>query len=59
MNGPPKEKRGLGTALKTAQLQAEYHVLSLLQTPFGFAFWYIEQRKTQLQDRFSNGGSAQ
>jgi hypothetical protein len=59
MSPPPKEKRGLGTALKTAELEAAYHVLSLLQTPFGFLFWYIEQRKTQLQDRISNEGSAQ
>ena len=54
-----KKTRGLGTALKTAELQAAYHVLSLLQSPFGFMFWLIEQRKAQLQDRISNEGSAQ
>jgi hypothetical protein len=54
-----KKTRGLGTALKTAELQAAYHVLSLLQTPFGFMFWLIEQRKAQLQDRISNEGNAQ
>jgi hypothetical protein len=54
MNGPPKERRGLGTALKTAELQAAYDVLSLLQTPFGLVFWYIEQRKARLQDRIAN-----
>jgi hypothetical protein len=31
MNGPPKEKRGLGTALKTAELQAEYRLLPVSQ----------------------------
>jgi hypothetical protein len=59
LSPPRKEKRGLETALKTAELQTAYHVLSLLQTPFGFVFWYIEQRKAQLQDRISNEGSAQ
>ena len=54
-----KKTRGLGTALETAELQAAYHVLSLLQSPFGFMFWLIEQRKAQLQDRISNEGSAQ
>lgn len=31
MSPPPKEKRGLGTALKTAELQAEYRLLPALQ----------------------------
>jgi hypothetical protein len=59
MTSSPKKKCGLGTTLKTAELQAAYDVLSLLQTPFGFVFWYIEQRKARLQDRISNEGSAQ
>jgi hypothetical protein len=32
----------------------EYHALALLQRPFGFVFWLIEQRKARLQDRFEN-----
>jgi hypothetical protein len=31
MSPPPKEKRGVGTALKTAELQAEYRLLPVLQ----------------------------
>jgi hypothetical protein len=31
MSPPPKEKRGLGTALKTAELQAEYRLSPVLQ----------------------------
>jgi hypothetical protein len=59
MSPPPKEKRGLETALKTAELRTAYRILSLLQTPFGFVFWYTEQHKAQLQDRISNEWSAQ
>ena len=31
MSPPPKEKRGVGTARKTAELQAEYRLLPVLQ----------------------------
>jgi len=33
-----------------------YHALDLLQTPFGFAFWMIEQCKARLQDKLANEG---
>jgi len=45
MNAPPKEKRGLQTALETAELKAVYRVLPLFQAPFGFLFW--EDRASQ------------
>ena len=32
----------------------QYHALTLVQRPFGFVFWLIEQRKARLQDRFEN-----
>jgi hypothetical protein len=51
---PRKEKRGVRTALKTAELIRAYHLLHLLQAPFGFVFWLIEQRKATLQDRIDN-----
>jgi hypothetical protein len=54
MKAPQKEKRGVGTALKPSELTAAYRVLSLLQAPFGFVFWLIEQRKGWLQDGIDN-----
>ena len=54
---PLKSKRGLcRTALQVAQLQLEYHALRLLQAPFTYVFWLIEQRKAWLQDRLANEG---
>jgi len=29
-------------------------VLDFVQAPFGFVFWFIEQRKARLQDRIAN-----
>jgi hypothetical protein len=55
---PPKEKRGLGAALKTAELITAYRLLGLLQAPFSVVFWLIEQRKGQLQDQLENERSA-
>jgi hypothetical protein len=54
MSPPPKEKRGVGTALRNAELLAAYSVLTLLQAPFRLVFWKIEQIKGRLQDRFDN-----
>jgi hypothetical protein len=51
MSPPRTEKRALETAIKTAELQTAHHVLSLLQTAFGFV-WYID--KARLQDRNAN-----
>jgi hypothetical protein len=54
MNAPPKEKRAVGSALKTAQLTSAYRLLNVLQAPFAWAFWFIEQRKAKLQDWVAN-----
>jgi hypothetical protein len=52
---PPKQKRRLcGTALRKQRLLGAYRLLCILQAPFGFAFWSIEQRIATLQDRFDN-----
>ena len=60
MSGPPgKKKRGMGTALKTAELETAYRLLAFLQAPFGFLFWLIEQRKARLQDRIADERTAQ
>ena len=59
MSAVPKEKRGVGTALKTAELSGAYHLLHLLQAPFGFVFWLVEQRKAKLQDCIENGRHGQ
>jgi hypothetical protein len=52
----PKEKRGVGAALKTAELRTTYHALDLVQSPFRVVFWNIEQLKGRLQDRINNEG---
>jgi hypothetical protein len=55
MDSPPKRKRRLcGTALSSTQLATAYRVLSVLQAPFGFVFWLIEQHKAKLQDCIEN-----
>jgi hypothetical protein len=55
MNATGKEKPLLGgEGLRKLSMRARYHALRLLQAPFGFAFWMIEQRKSRLQDRIAN-----
>lgn len=52
---PPKQKRRLcGTALRNANLAGAYRLLTLLQGPFAYVFWLIEQRKAWLEDRLDN-----
>jgi len=57
VTAPPKEKRGVGAALKTTELRTTYHALDLVQSPFRVVFWNIEQFKGRLQDRIDNEGS--
>jgi hypothetical protein len=51
---PKKEGRLCSTAPRKLRLLGAYRLLSLFQAPFGFAFWFIEQRIAMLQDRFDN-----
>jgi hypothetical protein len=59
MKSPLKERPG-ELASKTGHrlTQTEYNALHLLQAPFGFVFWLIEQQKARLQDRIENERSA-
>jgi hypothetical protein len=58
VNSPPKEKRGVGTALQNAQLFSKYHALAFLANLFAAPFWFFEQRRGQLTDRINNERSA-
>lgn len=35
-------------------MRAGIKVLRVLQAPFGFVFWYFEQRIARIQDRIDN-----
>ncbi len=37
----------------------EYHALDLLQAPFRFVFWHIEQAKARIQDSIDNAKGGQ
>jgi hypothetical protein len=55
MNSPLKGKPRLGGAgLRKLTTGGRYHVLDLLQVPFGLAFWWIEQAKARIQDQVEN-----
>jgi hypothetical protein len=41
------------------RLQIEYHLLCLVQAPFEFVFWSLEQRKGRLADKLANEGKGQ
>lgn len=34
--------------------RAKYHALGFVQRPFGWVFWFIEQRKARIQDTIAN-----
>jgi hypothetical protein len=59
MTGPPKEKRGVATALQTAELRVAYHTIGFFAKLFGETFWFFEQRRCRLVDRLENEGSDQ
>ena len=61
MSAPPGKVKPLlgGKGLRKLTTAAEYHALDLVQTPFGFVFWLIEQRKAWLQDLLANNGREQ
>jgi hypothetical protein len=49
--GPPKAKRAPAkSALRKLRLLGEYRLFTLLQAPFGFMFWLLEQRRWRLAD---------
>ena len=56
---PLKEKRAVGSALKTAELRTAYRGLGFLQAPVAFLFWLIEQRKAWLRDLLAYNGREQ
>ena len=51
--GMEKPLRG-GKGLPKLTTERAYHALDLLQGPFRFVFWKIEQLKAHLQDRIDN-----
>jgi len=52
---PRKKKRAPAkSALQITKLKRAYRVLAVLQAPFAFWFWFIEQRKAQIQDQVAN-----
>jgi hypothetical protein len=52
---PQKKKRHPAeTALQITRLPLSYRLLELVQAPFGFGFWYLEQKKARLHDRIAN-----
>jgi hypothetical protein len=55
VNAPKKKKPGAGKQTgRKWTASAAYRALALVQAPFGFVFWLIEQRKAQIQDRLDN-----
>jgi hypothetical protein len=54
----PEEKPLLGgEGLQRLTARVAYHVLNLVQAPFAFLFWLIEQRKAWLQDQLAKEGN--
>jgi hypothetical protein len=56
---PPEKSPGelaSRTGRKLLSNLVKYHALDLLQVPFGFVFWMIEQCKARLQDKLANEG---
>ena len=59
--GPPGRQRSASQGwlaqvrrLRERRLIAKYHLIATLQSPFGFVFWALEQRKGQLADKLTN-----
>jgi hypothetical protein len=43
-----------GAGLRELIARIEYHALDLVQAPFSFVFWKIEQCKARLRDQLAN-----
>ena len=52
--GPKRKRRLLLRRSQKLGLWAEYHLPCLVQAPFGFVFWLIDQRKGRITDRLAN-----
>jgi hypothetical protein len=53
-SAPRKEKRAVGSALKTAERLVAYHALAFLANLFAGPFWFFEKRRWQLADWLDN-----
>ncbi len=54
-----KEKARSFCYRASKRLPVGYQILALVQAPFGYVFWFLEQRKARIQDRIENKGHAQ
>ena len=49
-----KEKARSFCYRASERLLVGYQILALVQAPFGYVFWFLEQRKARIQDRIEN-----
>jgi hypothetical protein len=56
MNSPPKEKRGVQAALKTAELLELYHVAAAYAKQLERPYWFWESLRGRLADLLQNEG---
>jgi hypothetical protein len=56
MNSPPKEKRGVQAALKTAELLELYHVAAVYAKQLEQPYWFWESLRGRLADLLQNEG---
>jgi hypothetical protein len=50
-----KEKARSFCCRASERLPVGYQILALVQAPFGYVFWFLEQRKARIRDRIENG----
>jgi len=51
---PAKEKARSLSYRARERLPLGYHLLALVQAPFGYVFWFFEQRKARFEDHIDN-----
>ena len=56
MNSPPKEKRAVRSALKTAELLELYHVAAVYAKQLERPYWFWESLRGRLADLLQNEG---
>jgi hypothetical protein len=54
-----KEKARSFCYRASERLPVGYQILALVQAPFGYVFWLLEQLKARIQDRIENERQAQ